>query len=250
MSGYSSRAGFERRRARKAQDRNHVQRIDALTGTNVNHDLGGKGSVWSKFTKVFYFCLPMRRRAFKAGARVGFGFLVFAFAVNLALSGCTHSSSNHAPAAGSALGSKGPAASGVIGFNAQYVHKGREYGFAFPILVNISTSPLSLTGFRLTSVPPGVDVVGYRLLSSRDTNGYAFNSYIGAKRQDDYSKYPDYLPKHPTLAPRSQSSYYGVVIVKVVGRVRRHLSGCAVSYSQRGKAYQQQLRCAFSLSGD
>jgi hypothetical protein len=130
--------------------------------------------------------------------------------------------------------------SGILGF--PHAHKGEDYRFSFPLLKNTSKSAVSVTSFRVTSIPPQVQVLGYSVYSVGDTPGYLVDG-----QDSTYSKYPDYAKTPFTIKPAAESDYYGNIRVRVVGKVTAHLLGCDIQYTQNGHAYHQTFHCEYAL---
>lgn len=161
------------------------------------------------------------------------------------LGSCTSAS----PASGNALKAAGPPAVGILGF--PHAQVGKTYRFAFPLLVNISKNTLRVTSWRLDNVPKGAKVTGYALYSMKDTNGYILDSRDGdpsTPSEPDMTKMPNYLGKPIVIRSHGDTGdYYAMVKVKVVGHIRKHLTGCRVSYTQCSENYTQPVHCAYAL---
>lgn len=134
----------------------------------------------------------------------------------------------------------------VIGYpNAKI---GRNYRFAFPLLKNKSKESISITRFRVASVPPGVKVVGYPVYSVYHTSGhqlaYDDSSHEGGPELD---KTPNYAAHPYTIKPGVLSDKYAMVHLHVTGKISQHIKGCEVYYTQDGRSYRQSLNCEFAL---
>jgi hypothetical protein len=143
-------------------------------------------------------------------------------------------------ATGRSIQGDGPPVSGVLGF--PHTKNGEIYRFSFPLLKNTSKSPLSVTSFRVKSIPPQVKVLGYSVFSTQDTPGYLLSG-----RDSTYSKYPDYAKKPFTIKPGIESDYYANIRVRIIGKVLTHLKDCDVHYTQNGHSYHQVLHCEYAL---
>ena len=160
----------------------------------------------------------------------------------LAAAGCSTSSVR----TGTALVGQGPGLSGVIGNPNAKV--GRDYRFAFPLLKNNSKEPVSITEFRITSLPSGVKVIGYPVYSVNHTSGYQLayddSSHEGGPELD---KTPNYAGHPYTIKPGVLSDKYAMVHLHVTGKLSAHVKGCEVYYTQDGQSYRQSLKCEFAL---
>lgn len=144
------------------------------------------------------------------------------------------------------LGVYGPQVSGVIGF--KEVRVGRTYRFAFPVPRNKSTHPIKLTGASVETVPNGAQVVGYPIYSLKEVGNYLlnFDDSVSETRTPLLTK-KDYSADGVTIPPRSDSDYFVMVAVKVVGPVTQVLSGCRFDYLIGSKKYWQSFPCEFQL---
>jgi hypothetical protein len=170
-------------------------------------------------------------------------------ALGLVLAACSASAPKGHVQKGSAIAAEGLPTTGVVGFNASAVHVGGVYGFAFPLMKNVSVRPVSITSVEIRNLAAGTAVVGYHILSTADTSGLLMASTIGSRDKIDYATYPDYYGKPLTIPAHAKSRYYPVVYLTVTGPIAGHVTGCAVRYTQGQRYYQQVLPCAFSLDG-
>lgn len=140
----------------------------------------------------------------------------------------------------------GPQASGVIGFNK--VHQGTTYRFAFPVPRNKTDHPVKLTGASVQTVPAGAQVLGYPIYSLDEVGDYLLNyddsDRVGVK---DLQTVKDYAKSGITIPPRSDSKYFVMVAVKVVGPVTQTLKGCTFDYTFGAGKYRQSFPCEFQL---
>lgn len=163
--------------------------------------------------------------------------------------GACAGSTGSSPATGNALAADGPPAAGLLGVpNAKI---GTTWRFAFPLFVNKSKTTVRITSVRLDSVPAGAKVEGYPLYSMKDTNGYILDSMEGDKNvpgSRDMTKEPNYAGKPIVIRSHKDSGdYYFMVKVKIVGRIKKHLSGCHVNYTQGTAKYTQKVHCEYAL---
>jgi hypothetical protein len=154
------------------------------------------------------------------------------------VAGCSGGSDG--PATGRSLQGGGPPISGIIGF--PHARQGKVYRFSFPLLKNVSTSPVSVTSVKVDSVPEQVKVLGYSVYSVKDTPGYLLNGL-----DSDFSKYPDYGKKPFVIQPGSVSEYYANIKVQVIGKVTEHLQDCDIRYARGDRTYRQVLHCEYAL---
>lgn len=166
-------------------------------------------------------------------------------ALLLLTAGCA--SSPTGPAPGHAIKAVGPASKGTIGVTGAAV--GNQYGFAFPILENDSTVPITITGYKTTNIPSGLKVIGYSVYSQNETTEYRLAYNFRPKETDfNLTKYHDYAGTPFTINPGKQGDQYAMVKVEVVGTATDHASGCQVDYTQSGKQYVQTVPCDFAVS--
>ncbi|MFF6993313.1 hypothetical protein [Streptomyces sp. NPDC010273] len=76
----------------------------------------------------------------------------------------------------------------------------------------------------------------------KDTNRYILDSEgdkdVPGSR--DMTKMPNYAGKPIVIRSHQDSGdYYAMVKVKVVGRIKKHLSGCRVNYTQGSTKYSE-----------
>ncbi|GGN32246.1 hypothetical protein GCM10011578_070760 [Streptomyces fuscichromogenes] len=153
------------------------------------------------------------------------------------------------PATGDALTAAGPPAFGILGY--PHAKVGMVWRFAFPLFVNRSRTTVRITSVRLDHVPSGARVEGYSVYSAKDTDGYILDSMEGDKNvpgSRDMTTMPDYSGRPLVIRGHADSGdYYAMVRVRVVGRIREHLSGCRVNYTQGGNRYTQEMHCEYAL---
>lgn len=154
-----------------------------------------------------------------------------------------------AQTAGHDLSVYGPQASGVIGFSKVYT--GTTYRFAFPVPRNKTDHPVKLTGASIQTVPAGAQILGYPVYSLDEVGDYLLNyddsDRVGVK---DLQTVKDYAKSGVTIQPRSDSKYYVMVAVKVVGPVTQTLKGCTFEYAVGARTFRQSFPCEFQLGGD
>jgi hypothetical protein len=143
----------------------------------------------------------------------------------------------------------GPQASGVIGFNK--VRQGTTYRFAFPVPRNKTNHPVKLTGASVQTVPAGAQVIGYPIYSLDEVGDYLLNyddsDQVGVKSLQTVK---DYAKSGITIPPRSDSKYFVMVAVKVVGPVIETLKGCTFEYTVGASTYRQSFPCEFQLGDE
>jgi hypothetical protein len=153
------------------------------------------------------------------------------------------------PATGHSLVAAGPPSFGILGVpNAKI---GSVWRFAFPLFSNKSKTTVRITSVRLDNVPSGAKVEGYPLYSMKDTNGYILDSMDGDRnvpKSQDMTKEPNYAGKPIVIRSHKDSGdYYYTVKVKIVGRIKKHLTGCRVNYTQGNSKYTQRVHCEYAL---
>ncbi|MEV6510071.1 hypothetical protein [Streptomyces sp. NPDC051642] len=150
---------------------------------------------------------------------------------------------------GHALAAAGPPSVGILGVPDAKL--GSVWRFAFPLFVNKSRTTVRITSVRLAYVPSGAQVEGYPLYSMKDTNGYILDSEEGERNipgSRDMTTMPDYAGKPIVIRSHQDSGdYYFMVRVRIVGRIKTHLSDCRVNYIQGSIKYTQKVRCEYAL---
>lgn len=148
---------------------------------------------------------------------------------------------------GTAL-SEGGSTSAITIWPTDHPHPGQVWDLAFPVLANHSDHTIHVTGFSVDRVPSGMKLLGYRVLNSRETHGILTTATPGDKDPKfDVTRFRDYSGRPITIPPKQSSPYYGLVEVKLTGKVDHDLTGCTVRYRMAGQQYQQTLRCDFSF---
>jgi hypothetical protein len=144
------------------------------------------------------------------------------------------------------LGVYGPQSSGVIGF--KEVHTGTTYRFAFPVPRNKSTHPVKLTGASVRTVPAGAQIIGYPIYSLKEVGNYLLNfDDSSSDALTPLLSKKDYSADGVMIPPRSDSDYFVMVAVKLVGPVTQALSGCTFDYTAGSHKYRQSFPCEFQL---
>ncbi|MEU9452014.1 hypothetical protein [Streptomyces sp. NPDC048277] len=153
------------------------------------------------------------------------------------------------PPPGHALTADGPPAFGILGVPDAKL--GTTWRFAFPLFVNNSKTTVRITSVRLDDVPTGARIEGYPLYSMKDTDGYILDSLEGDKNAPgtrDMTTMPDYADKPLVIRGHQDSGdYYFMVTVRIVGHIKKHLTGCRVNYTQGSGKYTQNVRCEYAL---
>ncbi len=140
----------------------------------------------------------------------------------------------------------GPQSSGVLGVNR--VQQGSTYRFAFPVPRNKSDQVIKLTGASIEHTPAGVQVLGYPIYSLAEVGDYLL-SYDDSDPGNTLSleAKKDYSAEGVTIPPRSDSDFFVMVAVKVVGPVTQVLSGCIFDYTVGSQKHRQSFPCEFQL---
>lgn len=138
----------------------------------------------------------------------------------------------------------GPIAAGEIGPDVDLTNQ--VLGFAFPLMKNTSRDPVHLKGVELMNVPDGVEIVKYRILALKDTNGELLGSFP-VSGKGNYDSYPDYPIDEVAIEPKSEGRYYAVVYLRVLRHVVGHASGCKVVLEQNGETFDQTGSCDFTF---
>ncbi len=118
------------------------------------------------------------------------------------------------------------------------------YAFAFPPFDNASLSRVTVIGLSIDEVPPGVTVLGYRLVDlGADKRGYK-TFWSAAGQSFDFRSNPLFTSDQPlTVTPFSAHRKFAMVEIRVTGEPTGELSGCAVHYRSLGFDRTQHLSC-------
>lgn len=127
---------------------------------------------------------------------------------------------------------------------------GREYGFAFPLLRNRTSSPVTIDAFAIHQLPPGVHIARYRAFSTRRF-GYLIGSHIGDGTDEDYARFPNlFQPGRTTIPPGSTGGLMFAVDLHVahLHAAKVYATGCEVDYQlASGTHRSQSLPCTFGF---
>ena len=131
------------------------------------------------------------------------------------------------------------------------MRQGTTYRFAFPVPRNKTDHAVKLTGASVQTVPAGAQVLGYPIYSQDEVGDYLLNyddsDRVGVK---DLQAVKDYAKAGVIIPPRSDSKYFVMVAVKVVGPVTQTLKGCTLEYTVGADEYRQSFPCEFQLGDD
>ena len=119
---------------------------------------------------------------------------------------------------------------------------------AFPVPRNKTDQAIKLTGAAVQTVPAGAQVLGYPIYSLDEVGDYLLN-YDDSDQVGTVSlqKVKDYAGTDITIPPHSDSKYFVMVAVKVVGPVTQPLRGCTFDYTLGSHKYRQSFPCEFQL---
>lgn len=161
----------------------------------------------------------------------------------LTLSGCADTAAD-GPEAGHAL-SGGNRSNGTVG--SDHVKVGEEWWVAFPNVSNTTDRPVTLTGVKLLRVPSGVKLLGYKAVSSVESEGEVLMARQGDRDMPDIAGLKDYSRAPITLKGGGYGDIYYLAHLKVTGPIEGDFDGCRFAYEQDGVAYTQTLACDTAL---
>ncbi|MFE9767166.1 hypothetical protein ACFYPC_22025 [Streptomyces sp. NPDC005808] len=133
-----------------------------------------------------------------------------------------------------------------LGF--EHAQIGQEYWVSLPETTNVSSSPLTILNAEITHVPKGLEVLEYKAVSEKDTDGHAMGVGLageGGTGEMDHAR--DHAGRPIAVKPNSAADIYYLARVKVTAPVRGDLTGCRYRYRQGTVEYRQDLRCVTQI---
>ncbi|AZP22785.1 hypothetical protein EJC51_46135 [Streptomyces aquilus] len=131
----------------------------------------------------------------------------------------------------------------------EHAQAGAEYWVSLPQPSNTSAKSLTLEKARITGVPKGLRIVGYRAVSAQDTDGHAMGvAPAGTPQVHDLEHAPDHAGSPIQVKASATSDVYYLARLKVTGQVGGDLTGCRYWYRQGTTDYRQDLPCVTRIS--
>jgi hypothetical protein len=147
---------------------------------------------------------------------------------------------------GTALTGDGPQPSGRVSYSAKEVIVGRTYWFAFPLLINHTGSPVTITGYQMGHLGRSLSVTFFAY-SQRVHSAYdlTYQPQLG----HDLSHVPNVAGKPFTIAPHSRSDIVVMAQLRLLSRASlpAKAASCVVRYTQAGHHYRQSFDCDFEV---
>ncbi|MFF4542465.1 hypothetical protein [Streptomyces aureus] len=124
---------------------------------------------------------------------------------------------------------------------------GKEYWLSLPQVTNLSEEPVRVLKARIVGgLPHGLKVIGYKAVSTKDTNGYGIGVLEAKSPGDDVTGLPERTATF-TVKSHKPADWYHMVRFKVTGPVTEDTSLCRFWYQQGSVKYRQDLRCVNQL---
>ncbi|MFD6294330.1 hypothetical protein ACFWFU_05935 [Streptomyces sp. NPDC060235] len=124
---------------------------------------------------------------------------------------------------------------------------GQEYWVSLPQVTNSSNNPVTVTKAQFVSLPYGLELIGYKALSVKDSDGYGLGVTPTKGGDEDLTGLPDHAGEPFTVKAHQPADVYYAARVKVTGPVSDDTSQCRFWYHQKSAAYRQDLRCVNQL---
>lgn len=123
---------------------------------------------------------------------------------------------------------------------------GKEYWLNLPQATNASGEPVTITKAQFVSLPKGLELIGYKVVSTKDTDGYGIGVLEVKSPGDDVTGLPERTDTF-TVKSHKPADWYHMVRFKVTGPVTDDTSLCRFWYQQGAVKYRQDLRCVNQL---
>ncbi|MFJ6837298.1 hypothetical protein [Streptomyces sp. NPDC091209] len=131
-------------------------------------------------------------------------------------------------------------------FGNESLRTGKEYWVSLPQAWNVSGEPVTVLKARFVSLPKGLELIGYKVVSTEDTDGFGMGSMLTGSPADDITGLPE-RPNAFTVKARRPADWYHVARIRVSGPVTGDTSRCRFWYRQGSVTYRQDLRCVNQL---
>ncbi|MGW2612841.1 hypothetical protein ACWC4A_52640 [Streptomyces mirabilis] len=123
---------------------------------------------------------------------------------------------------------------------------GKEYWLNLPQATNVSGEPVTVLKARFVSLPKGLKLIGYKVVSTEDTDGFGIGVLPVNSKFDDVTGLPERSTTFTVKAHKPAVWYY-MARLKVTGPVTGDTSQCRFWYRQGSVKYRQDLRCVNQL---
>ncbi|MFF3448335.1 hypothetical protein ACFYXJ_14520 [Streptomyces sp. NPDC002667] len=124
---------------------------------------------------------------------------------------------------------------------------GQEYWLNLPQVTNLSGEPVTVLKARIKGgLPHGLTLIGYKVVSTTDTDGYGIGVLEVNSVDDDVTGLPDRTDTF-TVRSHKPADWYPMVRFRVTGPVTDDTAQCRFWYRQGAVKYRQDLRCVNQL---
>ncbi|MEY2248453.1 hypothetical protein AB8A21_36945 [Streptomyces sp. BF23-18] len=124
---------------------------------------------------------------------------------------------------------------------------GKEYWLNLPQVTNLSGEPVTVLKARIKGgLPHGLKLIGYKVVSTKDTDGYGIGVLEVKSPGDDVTSLTERTDTF-TVKSHKPADWYHMVRFKVTGPVTDETTQCRFWYRQGAVKYRQDLRCVNQL---
>lgn len=123
---------------------------------------------------------------------------------------------------------------------------GKEYWLNLPQATNISGEPVTVLKAQFVSLPKGLKLIGYKVVSVYDTGGYGIGVRLVKSPSDGITGLPERSSTF-TVKDNKPAEKYHMARFRVTGPVSGDTSQCRFWYQQGSVKYRQDLRCVNQL---
>ncbi|WP_415940025.1 hypothetical protein [Streptomyces sp. 039-1] len=145
---------------------------------------------------------------------------------------------------------EGQALNGGLGSEADFGNEtlriGKEYWLSLPQAHNIGGEQVTILKARFVSLPKGLKLIGYKVVSTKDTDGYGMGTVLANSPDDEFTGGPKYSEKI-TVKAHGTAERYHVARFRVTGPITGDTSLCRFWYQKKTATYRQDLRCVNQL---
>ncbi|MCT9113900.1 hypothetical protein ACFWD7_49665 [Streptomyces mirabilis] len=138
----------------------------------------------------------------------------------------------------------GTASQSDVGY--EHLRIGKEYWLNLPQATNVSGEPVTVLKARFVSLPKGLKLIGYKVVSTEDTDGFGIGVLPVKSKFDDVTGLPERSTTF-TVKAHKPAVWYHMARLKVTGPVTGDTSQCRFWYRQGSVKYRQDLRCVNQL---
>ncbi|MGW0964623.1 hypothetical protein [Streptomyces sp. NPDC002516] len=128
----------------------------------------------------------------------------------------------------------------------EHLHLGNEYWLNLPQVTNISGAPVTLLKAWFVSLPKGLELLGYKVVSTDDTDGFGMGVVLVGSSFDDITSLPE-RPNTFMVKAHHPAERYHLARLKVTGPIADDTTQCRFWYRQGSVKFRQDLRCVNQL---